>query len=179
MIRNSRLDPRICPGDFKTKLVVLTGATSGIGYLTARKYASHGADLLCINRNLKKSEVLKHEIESEFGVRCDYKIADLSNLQDIDRVAGELSRLERPIDVLIHNAGIYLTKRELNAEGFDRVFVVHHLSSFMINTLLSRKFFNLTTEEDTAPPALDKEAAYELWTKSVEMTGVRDITRNF
>jgi len=302
MIRNSRLGPRICPGDFKTKLVVITGATSGIGYLTARKYASHGADLLCINRNQKKSEALKHEIESEFGVRCDYKIADLSNLQDIDRVAGELSRLERPIDVLIHNAGIYLTKRELTSEGFDKVFVVHHLSSFVLNITLSEKlksqgkariimvnseghrfaawglrlddlnwekrrysglksygsaklaqllsmlifadffrpsgitinamhpgavrsetgrengavyrwvkkhlynkmlrpteiaaesiyylgvsdemegvsgkFFNLTNEEEPAPPALDKEAAHELWAKSVEMTGVRDITRN-
>ncbi len=136
MIKNNRRDPRICTDDFKDRLVVISGATSGIGYHTARKFASHGADLLCINRNQKKSEALKHEIESEFGVRCDYKIADLSNLQEIDRVAGELSRLERPIDVLIHNAGIYLTKRELTAEGFDKVFVVHHLSSFVINILL-------------------------------------------
>ena len=302
MIRNGRLDPKICPEDFKSRLVVITGATSGIGYLTARKYASHGADLLCINRNQKKSEALKNEIENEFGVRCDYKIADLSNLKDIERVAGELSGFERPIDVLIHNAGIYLTRRELTAEGFDKVFVVHHLSSFVINTLLSEKlksqgkariilvsseghrfaawglriddlnwekrhysglksygsaklaqllsmlifadyfrpwgvtinamhpgavrsetgrengplyrwikkhiynkilrpteiaaesiyylgvsdemegvtgkFFNLTTEEEPAPPALDKEAAYELWGKSLEMTGVRDIIRN-
>jgi hypothetical protein len=40
------------------------------------------------------------------------------------------------------------------------------------------KFFNLTTMEEPAPPALDKEAAYELWAKSLEMTGVRDITLN-
>lgn len=302
MIKNNRRDPRNCTDDFRNRLVVITGATSGIGYLTARKYASHGADLLCINRNQKKSEALKNEIENEFGVRCDYKIADLSNLKDIERVAGELSGLDRPIDVLIHNAGIYLTRRELTAEGFDKVFVVHHLSSFVINTLLSEKlksqgkgriilvsseghrfaawglriddlnwekrrysglksygsaklaqllsmlifadhfrpwgvtinamhpgavrsetgrengpvyrwikkhiynkilrpteiaaesiyylgvsdemeevsgkFYNLTTLEEPAPPTLDKEAAYELWTKSVEMTGVRDITRN-
>ena len=302
MTRNSWLNPMICPDDFNKKLVVISGATSGIGCLTAKKYASHGADLLCINRNQEKSEALKLEIESEFGVRCDYKIADLSKLHDIYRVAGELSVLERPIDVLIHNAGIYLTKRELTAEGFDKVFVVNHLSSFVINILLSQKlksqekariilvnseghrfaawglepddlnwekrrysglksygsaklaqllsmflfaeyfrpggvtinamhpgavrsetgkengavyrwakkhlydrflrpteiaaesiyylgvsdeidgvsgkFFNLTTGEDPAPPALDREAAYELWTKSVEMTGVEDIIIN-
>jgi len=63
MIRNSRLDPKICRDDFKSRLVVITGATSGIGYLTARKYASHGADLLCINRNQEKSEALKQELE--------------------------------------------------------------------------------------------------------------------
>ncbi len=301
MVKNNRRDPKICTRDFKNRLVVITGATSGIGYLTARKFASHGADLLCINRNQKKSEALKNEIENEFGVRCDYKIADLSNLKDVERVAVELTKLERPIDVLLHNAGIYLTRRELTPEGFDKVFVVHYLSSFVINTLLSEKlksqgkariilvsseghrfaawglrlddlnwekrrysglksygsaklaqllsmlifadhfrprgitinamhpgavrsetgrengpvyrwikkhiydkilkptdiaaeaiyylgvsdemegvsgkFFNLTTMEDPAPPALDKEAAYELWAKSVEMTGVRDITQ--
>ncbi len=45
MIRNNRLDPKICTEDFNNKLVVITGATSGIGYHTARKYASHGANL--------------------------------------------------------------------------------------------------------------------------------------
>ncbi len=131
MIRNNRLDPKICTEDFKKKLVVITGATSGIGYYTARKYASHGANLLCINRNLQKSEALCREIENEFGVKCDYKIADLSNLQDIHQVAEELLKLNTPIDVLIHNAGIYLTKRELTPDGLEKVFVIQYLSSFI------------------------------------------------
>ena len=42
MIRNNRSDPKICTENFNQKLVVITGATSGIGYFTARKYASHG-----------------------------------------------------------------------------------------------------------------------------------------
>jgi hypothetical protein len=42
---------------------------------------------------------------------------------------------------------------------------------------VSGKFFNLTTEEEPAPPALDKEAAREIWAKSLEMTGVQDIIR--
>jgi len=299
MIRNNRRDPRICTDDFRDRLVVISGATSGIGYLTARKFASHGAKLLCINRNEEKSAVLKAEIEKEFDVSCEYIIADLSNLKDVHRTAEKLRKMDVPIDVLIHNAGIYLTKRELTPEGFDRVFVVQHLSSFMINILLSEKlksqkrariilvnseghrfaawglrlddlnwerrrysglksygsaklaqllsmllfdeyfrstgvtinamhpgavrsgtgqensafyrwvkkhfydkilrpteisaesiyylavskdlegisgkFFNLTTEEEPAPPALDKEAAYEIWAKSLEMTKVPDI----
>ena len=299
MIRNNRRDPKICTDDFSDRLVVISGATSGIGYHTARKFASHGASLLCINRNEKKSEALKAEIEKEYGVRCDYIIADLSNLKDIFSAAEKLAKTDIPIDVLIHNAGVYLTKKELTDEGFDKVFMVHHLSSFVINILLSEKlksqgkariimvsseghrfaawglrlddlnwerrrysglksygsaklaqllsmlifadyfqpygvtinamhpgavrsetgqengplyrwvkkhiydrilrqteisaesiyylavsdemeeisgkFFNLTTEEEPAPPALDKEAAYELWAKCVEMTGVGDI----
>lgn len=297
MIRNNRLDPKICTDDFNDKLVVITGATSGIGYQTARKFASHGANLLCVNRNLQKSEALCREIKSVFGVNCDYKIADLSNLKDIRRVADELLKLNKPINILIHNAGIYLTKREFTSDGLEKVFVIQYLSSFILNFVLmdklklqektriilvnseghrfaawglrledlnwerrrysglksygsakiaqllsmivfnehfqntgvsvnamhpgavktdtgqengpvyrwfkknfidktlkspeisaealyylgvskeieavSGKFFNLTTEEEPAPPALDKEVAYELWEKSLDLGGLK------
>ncbi len=139
MIRNNRKDPKICHDDFKDKLVVITGATSGIGYFTARKYASKGAKLLCINRNPEKSEKLRIEIENEFGVQCDYKIADLSCLSDIFRVSNELAQTAEPIDVMIHNAGVYLTKRELTADGLEKTLVVHYLSSFIMNYLLMDK----------------------------------------
>ena len=139
MIRNSWLDPKICSEDFKNKLVVITGATSGIGYKTARKYASHGASLLCINRNLQKSEALCLEIKKEFGVNCEYLIADLSNLMDIHRVAEDLSRLDKPIDILIHNAGIFLTERELTSDGMEKVFVIQYLASFLINNIIMEK----------------------------------------
>ena len=139
MIRNNRLDPKICTEDFNQKLVIITGATSGIGYLTARKYASKGANLLCINRNQKKSEALCREIESEYGVKCDYRIADLSDLKDIHQVAEELLKLDTPIDVLIYNAGIYLTKKELTPERLEKVFVIQYLSSFIINYILKEK----------------------------------------
>ena len=139
MVRNNRRDPKICEDAFTDKLVVITGATSGIGYFTARKYASKGANLLCINRNLQKSETLKAEIEKEFKVQCDYKIADLSNMQEVHQVAEELRNIITPIDVLIHNAGIFLKKRELTPEGIDKVFMVQHLSSFIINFILMEK----------------------------------------
>lgn len=139
MIRNNRRDPDICTERFDNKLVVITGATSGIGRVTARKYASQGADLLCINRNAEKSERLRKEIETEFGVRCDYRIADLSNLKDVFRVSRELAELPESIDVLIHNAGIYLTKRELNTNGLEKTFVVHYLASFIMNYVLIDK----------------------------------------
>lgn len=133
MIKNSQMDPKLCTEDFTGKLVVITGATSGIGYWTARKYASHGANLLCVNRNPQKSEALRREIEADFGVSCQSLIADLSRLPDIHRAAKELSVLQTPIDVLIHNAGVYLTQREVTPDGLEKVFAVHYLSSFVIN----------------------------------------------
>jgi NAD(P)-dependent dehydrogenase (short-subunit alcohol dehydrogenase family) len=142
MIRNNRSVPESCDTGFTGRLVVITGTTSGIGYHTARKYASRGADLLCINRNREKSEALRLEIEKEYGVRCDYKIADLSVLDDIHRVAHELAAMVTPIDVLIHNAGVYLTKREITVDGLEKVFVVQHLASFIINYLLMDKLMS-------------------------------------
>ena len=139
MIRNNRSDPETCDIDFTGKLVVISGATSGIGYYTARKYASKGADLLCINRNEEKSEALRREIEHEYGVKCNYKIADLSILAEIHRVAHDLSELNIPIDVLIHNAGVYLTKREVTVDGLEKVFVVQYLASFIMNYVLMDK----------------------------------------
>jgi len=139
MVRNNLKDPKICTENFNNKLVVITGATSGIGYHTAKKFASSGANLLCINRNIQKSEALCKEIRQEFGVQCNYKISDLSSLTDIKRVAEELATMDTPIDVLIHNAGIYLTKKELTADGLEKLLVVHYLSTFLINYSLVEK----------------------------------------
>lgn len=139
MIKNNRKDPEICEDAFDGKTVVITGATSGIGYATALKFASKGANLVCINRNREKSERLKQEIETGFGVKCDILLADFSVLADVHRVAGELANLPQPIDVLIHNAGVHLTTRELTVDGIEKVFMVHHLSSFIINYKLVDK----------------------------------------
>ena len=139
MIKNNRKSPQICTDNFSGKLVVITGATSGIGKVTARKYAAKGANILCINRNPEKSEALQKEIENEFKVKCNYKIADLSKLNEIHKIANELAHLETSIDVLIHNAGVYLTQKELTTDGLEKVFVVHYLSSFIINYILMDK----------------------------------------
>jgi len=139
MIKNNAKGPFICDEDCKGKLVVITGATSGIGYTTAIKFASKGADLICINRNQEKSDALKHEIESTYNVTCDYMLADLSNMEDTVRVAQSLLEIEKPIDILIHNAGIYLTKRQITSDGIEKVFMVNHLSSFIINYMLKDK----------------------------------------
>ena len=139
MARNNRADPGQCSDDCAGRLVVITGATSGIGYATALAYAGHGADLLCINRNAEKSRVVCQEIEREFGVRCRDIIADLSRLDDMHRVGRRLAQLDEPIDVLIHNAGTYLTRRVETTDGLDAVLAVNHLSSFVINNLVREK----------------------------------------
>jgi len=139
MIKNNKANPRICKDDFKDRLMVITGGTSGIGYYTCRKYASHGARILSINRSEEKSKRLCDELKRDFGVECSYMIADFSSLKDSLRVGKELSAMKEPIDVLIHNAGVFLKHRELTEDGFETTFAVNYLSSFVINYLIKDK----------------------------------------
>ena len=91
MLHNLKLAPKICDDDFRRRLVVITGATSGIGYAAAKKYAYHGADILCVNRNRQKSEELCETIKSTFHVDCSYLLADFSHLSEIHMVAKQLN----------------------------------------------------------------------------------------
>ena len=140
MLRNMRRAPKINAEPFRDRFVVITGATSGIGYYTARKYASMGAHILMINRNPEKSEAVRKEIAEEFGTPIEYFIADLANLSDIYRAGQHLLTIEKPIDVLIHNAGIHLETRRENSLGLEENFAVHYLCPFIINKLLLPKF---------------------------------------
>jgi len=140
MMRNQKLDPEICTDDFKNRLVVISGATSGIGYATAQKYASHGADILCINRNEEKSKELCEALISQYHTRCTYLIADFTKLSEVHAIAKQLSALERNIDVLIHNAGVYVTKKTLTSNNLEMVLQTNYLSSFILNYYLKDKF---------------------------------------
>lgn len=139
MVRNSMADPELYNEDCAGRLIVITGATSGIGYETARKYASRGAHLLTINRNKNKSEALREELKRDFDITCDYLIADLSRLAEMHSVGRALAEMDVPIDVLIHNAGIYVSKKVLTEDGLEMTFATNFLASFVINNLLEAK----------------------------------------
>lgn len=140
MIKNMKRNPEKNSEPFRDKLVVITGTTSGIGYYTARKYASMGAHILMINRNLEKSESVRKEIAEKFGTPVEYVIADLTLLSDIQRIGQHLLSLEKPIDVLIHNAGVYLESRKENLFGLEINFAIHYLCPLIINKMLIPKY---------------------------------------
>ena len=139
MMKNNKATPKVEQGDFRGHLVVITGATSGIGHETAKLYASHGAELLVINRNVEKSERLKQEIQREYQVPCNYFIADFSHLDQIHATADMLAALDRDIAVIIHNAGVYNTKRRFTDDDIEEVFQVNYLASFIINQRVKEK----------------------------------------
>jgi retinol dehydrogenase-13 len=139
MLRNSNVEPLECQEDFQGRLVAITGATSGIGYVTAREYASHGASLLVINRNKEKTLNLCDEIKRDFGVECKYKLVDFAHISEVKKVGEELADSDLNFDVFIHNAGVYLPEKTLSDDGLEMVFQVDHLSSFILNFILKDK----------------------------------------
>lgn len=140
MIKNMKRPPAKYPEPFHDQWVVITGATSGIGYHTARKYASMGAHILMVNRNPEKSAAVSKEIADEFRVPVEYVIADLTLLSDIQRVGHYLLSIEKPISVLIHNAGLHLESRKENPSGLEVNFVIHYLCPLIINKMLIPKY---------------------------------------
>ena len=142
MIHNLKLDPKICVDDFHDRLVVITGATSGIGYATASKFASKGANLLFINSNENKTKELINELSREYNTNYSYIIANFSKLSEIHKAAEQLRSNEKDIDVLIHNAGVYLTTKNLTIDNNEEVFQTNYLSTFIINNYLKEKLRN-------------------------------------
>ncbi len=122
-----RLDGQLC---------VLTGATSGVGYQAARRLAQAGAHLVLVCRNSQKAAGVQEELQHQYAVPVDVVQADFSHLAEV-RAAADAILLEYPrIDVLINNAGIHKTRRVLTEEGFEMVFCVNHLASFLFTRLL-------------------------------------------
>ncbi len=60
-------------------------------------------------------------------------------MDDTHKAAHRLLEIEKPIDIIIHNAGIYLTKRQITSNGIEKVFMVNYLSSFIMNDILKEK----------------------------------------
>jgi retinol dehydrogenase-13 len=138
-LRNEKKSPSECGGGLEGKTVVISGATSGIGLETARLFAFRGANLVCLNRDPEKSERLEKEFKDRFGCRTRTILVDFSSLKRTKECARRLLELSEPIDVLIHNSGVYHTRRRFTEDGLEIVFQVNHLSSFCLNYLLKER----------------------------------------
>ncbi len=116
------LDPdlsidRSLEGQVRNRIVVITGASSGIGRATALKLAEAGAHLVLVARGLDKLEQTKSEIEAKGGTAFIYS-ADLSNMEDCDRFVAEVLNDHGHVDILINNVGRSI--RRAIAHSYDR-----------------------------------------------------------
>jgi NAD(P)-dependent dehydrogenase (short-subunit alcohol dehydrogenase family) len=119
--------------DLSGKIALVTGATSGIGIWTALGLAAGGATVAIVARDRGRGEAMQRWLaERAPAGRVDLFIADLSSLAEVRRLAGEVKARYPRLDLLINNAGLGRDRRELTAEGFERVIAVNHLAPFLL-----------------------------------------------
>lgn len=115
----------------KGKTVVLTGSTGGIGNELCRYMCFLGADLILIDRNRQKAEVLKECLLALFpDAKITLLTADLEEIESVKKATEELKGLSP--DVFIHNAGAYSIPRKICNTGFDNVFQINFVSPYYI-----------------------------------------------
>ena len=117
----------------KGKVVVITGATSGIGQAAAEGLAGMGARLILIARDCGRGqEALRRLGEQASDVAHSIYYADLSRLSEMKRVTAEIAKAEPRIDVLINNAGGIFASRQLTEDGLERTFALNHMAYFVL-----------------------------------------------
>ncbi len=119
--------------DMQGKTVVITGASAGLGAVSARQLAAQGATVVPIGRSPEKTAAVAREL----GV--EPLVADFAKLDDVRRLADQLlERCER-IDVLANNAGGIFPKRVQTVDGHELTFQVNHLAPFLLTALLHER----------------------------------------
>jgi len=118
------------------KHVVITGPTAGIGRSSALALAAEGADLTLLCRNPDKARDLCQDIVAAGGSQPSVVLMDMASLAEVRQAAQEVLAQDRPIDVLLNNAGIVNLKREETVDGFEETLAVNHYAVFLLTGLL-------------------------------------------
>jgi NAD(P)-dependent dehydrogenase (short-subunit alcohol dehydrogenase family) len=114
----------------KDKVIVITGASDGIGEQAARKLHLMGATVVIVGRSENKTKTIASELNSK------YYLADFAILEEVRDLAAKLKKDYPRIDVLVNNAGGIFGKRELTVDGHEKTMQVNYLAPFLLTNLL-------------------------------------------
>ena len=122
--------------DVSGKTMLVTGATNGIGRVTARELARLGAQVTILSRNAEKCARVAEEIRKDTGNPVEYLAADLSTLAGIMQAAETFKKRRRRLDVLVNNAGGIFIRRTITSDGLEMTFALNHVAYFLLSGLL-------------------------------------------
>ena len=117
------------------KICLVTGATDGIGKVTARVLAQQGATVIGVGRNPAKIKAVLAEIGDTPG-SLEFMTADLSSQAEVRALAAEFLRKYDQLHVLVNNAGALFTSYHETIDGIELTFALNHLSYFLLTNLL-------------------------------------------
>jgi NAD(P)-dependent dehydrogenase (short-subunit alcohol dehydrogenase family) len=112
------------------RVAIVTGGNSGLGLVTARELARHGASVVLACRSVEKGEAAAAEIEAAGGTTPRVAQLDLGSLASIRSFAEELS--DERVDLLVNNAGVMMAPRQTTSDGFELQLGTNHLGHFAL-----------------------------------------------
>lgn len=119
------------------KTCLITGATSGLGLVTARELARRGAQVVLVGRNATKTAAAVASMRKETGnPQVESLLADLSSQQQIRALAQQFKDRYARLDVLVNNAGGAWMKRQVTVDGLEMTLAVNHLAYYLLTRLL-------------------------------------------
>ena len=123
--------------DQSGRVAVVTGANSGLGFVTARELARHGAHVVLACRDVGKGATAAEAIRAAApGARVEVAALDLADLASVRACAARLAATHDGIDLLINNAGLMAPPRRTSADGFELQLATNHLGHFALTGLL-------------------------------------------
>ncbi|MEZ4726990.1 MAG: SDR family oxidoreductase [Caldilineaceae bacterium] len=123
------------------KVCIITGGTAGIGRATALALAKQDATVIGLGRSRARGEQARTEIAKESGNdKIEFVVVDLAVQADVRRAAAKLLAKYTNIHVLINNAAVMLSKREVTVDGIEKMFATNYLSHFLLTNLLLDRF---------------------------------------
>ena len=123
--------------DLSGKIALVTGATAGIGLITAEALAKMGATVVIVSRNEQKCRDVVAQIQANTGnTRVEYIAGDLSAMAQVRSVAAEFLRRYDRLHILVNNAGAFINDRQVSADGYEMTFALNHLNYFYLTQLL-------------------------------------------
>lgn len=119
------------------KTCLITGATSGLGLVTARELARRGAHVVLVGRNPAKTSATVADIRADTGnLQVEFLLADLSSQQQIRNLAQQFKDRYPRLDVLVNNAGGAWMERQVTVDGLEMTLAVNHLAYYLLTRLL-------------------------------------------
>src|SRR5215217_4020074 len=123
------------------KTCLITGSTSGIGKEIAIGLAKMKATVVLVGRNKAKCQATLEEIRRTASIdtnknQISYLLADLSSQASIHQLANEFLDTYKSLEILLNNAGVFLSRRLTTVDGIEYTLAVNHLAPFLLNNLL-------------------------------------------